>query len=552
MELVKHPDVEQGGVHRLDRGRQDDRPCRGRVAQEADPGAGRQGGQHRLRRRAAGPGHRGHHQRHLLQPGRGVLRRLAAVRAGERLRAAARQAQGPARHPARRRPAGQEHRCRRHQLRRAAGQDHRAGASRASTEGAEIFQPECQLPDRGFFFRPTLFTGVSQSHRIAQEEIFGPVLSVLTFRTPEEAIEKANNTPYGLSAGVWTEKGSRIFKMVSAMRAGVVWANTFNRFDPPRRSAATRSPATAARAACTAWPRTSTCRRTGRPADEPWTGRPSSSWIALRTASKRPGNRSTSRRSTTPCCAWRASRGPSPGTTTTRTSSSCAGAAPSASSWRGGRRCTWRPGELVRRGARPAASAGGGGRAGLRAADRAAGDEAVRRGGGRLMPARRRTATKPAVTRRASVLDEREAAAAGHRPTAPARRRADRRAQDVQALHRRPVPAHRVGPRLRDRDARAALLANACRGTRKDIREAVRAARKALPGLGGQDRLQPQPDPVPHRGADGGPARPVHGRGDGRGGGRPPPRDAAGGCGHRPLGLVRRLGGQVLARCSAP
>ncbi|HEX6140659.1 MAG TPA: aldehyde dehydrogenase family protein [Candidatus Limnocylindria bacterium] len=99
-------------------------------------------------------------------------------------------------------------------------------------EGAEIFQPDCQLPDRGFFFRPTLFTGVSQSHRIAQEEIFGPVLSVLTFRTPEEAIEKANNTPYGLSAGVWTEKGSRIFKMVSAMRAGVVWANTFNRFDP--------------------------------------------------------------------------------------------------------------------------------------------------------------------------------------------------------------------------------------------------------------------------------------------------------------------------------
>ena len=99
-------------------------------------------------------------------------------------------------------------------------------------EGAEIFQPDCELPDRGFFFRPTLFTGVSQSHRIAQEEIFGPVLSVLTFRTPEEAIEKANNTPYGLSAGVWTEKGSRIFKMVNAMRAGVVWANTFNRFDP--------------------------------------------------------------------------------------------------------------------------------------------------------------------------------------------------------------------------------------------------------------------------------------------------------------------------------
>jgi len=99
-------------------------------------------------------------------------------------------------------------------------------------EGAEIFQPDCELPERGFFFRPTLFTGVSQSHRIAQEEIFGPVLSVLTFRTPEEAIEKANNTPYGLSAGVWTEKGSRIFKMIAGMKAGVVWANTFNRFDP--------------------------------------------------------------------------------------------------------------------------------------------------------------------------------------------------------------------------------------------------------------------------------------------------------------------------------
>ena len=99
-------------------------------------------------------------------------------------------------------------------------------------EGAEIFQPDCELPSRGYFFAPTLFTGVSQSHRIAQEEIFGPVLSVLTFRTPDEAIEKANNTPYGLSAGVWTEKGSRIFKMVSALKAGVVWANTFNRFDP--------------------------------------------------------------------------------------------------------------------------------------------------------------------------------------------------------------------------------------------------------------------------------------------------------------------------------
>jgi aldehyde dehydrogenase (NAD+) len=99
-------------------------------------------------------------------------------------------------------------------------------------EGAEIYQPSCDLPDRGYWFRPTLFTGVAQSQRIAQEEIFGPVLSVLTFRTPEEALEKANNTPYGLSAGVWTEKGSRILWMTSRLRAGVIWANTFNRFDP--------------------------------------------------------------------------------------------------------------------------------------------------------------------------------------------------------------------------------------------------------------------------------------------------------------------------------
>ncbi|HEY7599892.1 MAG TPA: aldehyde dehydrogenase family protein, partial [Candidatus Limnocylindrales bacterium] len=99
-------------------------------------------------------------------------------------------------------------------------------------EGAEMYQPACDLPARGWFVRPTLFTNVSQSSRIAQEEIFGPVLSVLTFRTPAEAIEKANNTPYGLSAGVWTEKGSRILSMVRQLRAGVVWANTFNRFDP--------------------------------------------------------------------------------------------------------------------------------------------------------------------------------------------------------------------------------------------------------------------------------------------------------------------------------
>ena len=99
-------------------------------------------------------------------------------------------------------------------------------------EGAQRWSPPCQLPERGYWFPPTVFTGVSQSHRIAREEIFGPVLSVLTFRTPEEAVAKANNTPYGLSAGVWTEKGSRILWLAQRLRAGVVWANTYNRFDP--------------------------------------------------------------------------------------------------------------------------------------------------------------------------------------------------------------------------------------------------------------------------------------------------------------------------------
>ncbi|HET6288245.1 MAG TPA: aldehyde dehydrogenase family protein [Amycolatopsis sp.] len=99
-------------------------------------------------------------------------------------------------------------------------------------EGAERWTSPCPVPERGFFFAPTVFSDVQQSMRIAREEIFGPVLSVLTFRTPDEAVTKANNTPYGLSAGIWTEKGSRILWMANQLRAGVVWANTFNRFDP--------------------------------------------------------------------------------------------------------------------------------------------------------------------------------------------------------------------------------------------------------------------------------------------------------------------------------
>lgn len=99
-------------------------------------------------------------------------------------------------------------------------------------EGATMFQCECTLPEKGYWFRPTFFSDVAQSHRIASEEIFGPVLSILTFRTPQEAVEKANNTFYGLSAGVWTDKGSKIFKVLSQIKAGVVWSNTYNKFNP--------------------------------------------------------------------------------------------------------------------------------------------------------------------------------------------------------------------------------------------------------------------------------------------------------------------------------
>ena len=99
-------------------------------------------------------------------------------------------------------------------------------------EGATLYQPPGALPAKGYYFRPTVFSNVSMSHCIAREEIFGPVLSVLTFRTVDEAIEKANNTAYGLSAGVWTDKGSRILKMATELKAGVVWANTYNKFDP--------------------------------------------------------------------------------------------------------------------------------------------------------------------------------------------------------------------------------------------------------------------------------------------------------------------------------
>jgi aldehyde dehydrogenase (NAD+) len=100
------------------------------------------------------------------------------------------------------------------------------------SEGAQRWSAPYELPGKGFWFAPTIFTGVTQAHRIAREEIFGPVLSILTFRTPQEAIDKANNTPFGLSAGIWSEKGSKVLWASQQLRAGVIWANTFNKFDP--------------------------------------------------------------------------------------------------------------------------------------------------------------------------------------------------------------------------------------------------------------------------------------------------------------------------------
>src|SRR5258708_29830644 len=108
----------------------------------------------------------------------------------------------------------------------------RAVVQSGAAEVAEVEKCHCPLPARGYWFPPTFLTGVTMANRVAQEEIFGPVLSIMTFRTPEEAFERANNIPYGLSAGVWTDKGSKIFKMVNKLRAGVVWANTYNKFDP--------------------------------------------------------------------------------------------------------------------------------------------------------------------------------------------------------------------------------------------------------------------------------------------------------------------------------
>ena len=196
----------QGRLHRIDGGRQAHRPRRGRDPQKGHPRAGRRG-ERRRRRRAAGPGRRRHHQRHLLQPGRGMLRRLAPVRPGIGLRAAPRQAEGPPLHSSAWATRSTRTPMSEPSTPPASGEIHELVES-GIAEGAEIFQPDCELPAKGYFFRPTLFTGVSQSHRIAQEEIFGPVLSVLTFRTPEEAVEKANNRRTACPRGCGPRRGA--------------------------------------------------------------------------------------------------------------------------------------------------------------------------------------------------------------------------------------------------------------------------------------------------------------------------------------------------------
>ena len=242
----------QGRVHRLDRGRAAHHAARVGHREEGDARARRQVGEHRPRRRRPRPRGRGNRKRDLLQPGSRLLRRLAPVRARVDLRDGRRQAQAQDDDIARRRSARQEHRRRRDQLADAARQDRGARGCRAGRRSRDL--PAAMPPARaGLLVRSTVFTkNITQSYRIAQE-IFGPVLSVLTFRTPDEAVEKANNTPYGLSAGIWSEKGSRILWMAERLRAGVVWANTFNRFDPASPFGGYRSLASGAKAACTGW-----------------------------------------------------------------------------------------------------------------------------------------------------------------------------------------------------------------------------------------------------------------------------------------------------------
>ena len=246
------PGRRQGRVHRLDRGRQGDRPLHRRHEKKVTLELGGKAANIVFDDAPIDQAVEGivngifFNQGHVCCAG---SRLLVQESAPTRSLLAA---QAPAGDAARRRPAGQEHRRRRDQLRRAARPDPRA-VRRRRGRGRRALVARLRAARQRLLVPADVFTGVSQAHRIAREEIFGPVLSVLTFRTPAEAVEKANNTPYGLSAGVWTDKGSRILWMADQLRAGVVWANTFNRSTRRRRSAATRSPATAARAAGTGW-----------------------------------------------------------------------------------------------------------------------------------------------------------------------------------------------------------------------------------------------------------------------------------------------------------
>ncbi len=247
----------QDRVHRFDRGRQD-HPAQSLAGTDKKYTLelGGKAANIIFARRGDRPGGRRHRQRHLLQPGARLLRRLAAAGAGVGRRRSDREAQGPHGDADRRRSAGQEHRHRRDQLGGAAGEDRVVPRDWAGRRAPRCTRAAATFPKRGYWCRPTLFTGVSQSNRVVQEEIFGPVLAIQTFRTLDEAVSKANNTPYGLSGGVWTDKGAKIFRMtqsiarrrrlgehVQQVRSDVaVWRLQGERRRPRRRPARPRSP----------------------------------------------------------------------------------------------------------------------------------------------------------------------------------------------------------------------------------------------------------------------------------------------------------------------
>ena len=455
MELVTHPDVDKVAFTGSTAvGKMIARAVAG-TGQEGDARARRQGGEHRLRRRAARPGHRGHHQRHLLQPGRGLLRRIAPLRAGVGLRAAARQAQGPPLDAAGRRSARQEHRCRRHQLGGAAGQGAGARPVAASPRAPRSSSPTASCPTRASSSARRCSPASARAIGSRRRRSSARSCRSSPSARPRRRSRRRTTRRTGCPPGCGRRRAAASSRWSGAMRAGVVWANTFNRFDPTspvRRLQGVRLRARGRHPRPGRLPRP-VAERHERPMID--TARLSRDPLdVVADGWTRPGSRSTIATANDAMrAAWRASRAASRGITTPRTSSSCAGAAPSASSSTAVAAGAPGVGRALRGAARPAPPAGGRCRPGLRPAAGAAGDEAVRRGGG-LMATRAKTATRsrPRLGPRSAAPPSR-----WPRPTAPAPPASGiERPQDLQALYRRRIPAHRVGPRLRGlRRARA-------------------------------------------------------------------------------------------------